>query len=50
MRREMAEEWSFVGEVHAGNSVAILPDFQDYVYYVIDVTLRVDAAGNRETN
>ena len=44
---EVAEEWGFVGEVHAGDSFAMLPDFQDDFDDIVDVTLSVDAARDR---
>jgi hypothetical protein len=47
VRGEVAEEWGLVGQAHAGDVFAILPDFQNYFDYVVNVALRVDAARDR---
>jgi hypothetical protein len=33
MRGEVAEEGGFVGQAHAGDIFAVLPDFEDYLDY-----------------
>jgi hypothetical protein len=50
MRREMPKEGGFVGQTHALDAVAILPDFEDHFDHIIDVTLGVNAAGNRKVD
>ena len=50
VRGEVAEEWSFVGKVHAGNSVAVLPDFENDFDDIVDVALGVDAARDGEAD
>src|SRR4051812_15333392 len=47
---EVAQEWGFVGQVHAGDLLAVLPDFQDDLDNVVDVALGVDAAGDRQAD
>jgi hypothetical protein len=47
---EVAQEWSFVRQVHALDFLAILPDFENYFDYVIDVALGVDAAWDRQAD
>jgi hypothetical protein len=44
------QEWRFVGELQSTNGIALFPDFEDNFYYVIHVTLGVDAARNSKTN
>ena len=43
MRGKVSQEWGFVGQVHALDVVAILPDFENDFDHVIDVALGVDA-------
>src|SRR5215470_228339 len=43
---EVAQEWGLVGEFHASDLLALFPDVEDDFDYVVDVALRVDAAGN----
>src|SRR5580692_11460423 len=44
VRREVAQEWRFVGQAQAGDVGTVPPDFEDYLDYIIDVALGVDAA------
>ena len=50
MGREVAQKWGFVGETHALNTVAVLPDFEDDLDHKIDVTLGIDTARDRQTD
>src|SRR5437763_9942852 len=42
--REMPQERRFVGELQALNPLAVLAHFQDHLYDVVDMALRVDPA------
>jgi len=42
---EAKQEWGFVGEMDTRDAVAIFPDLQNYVEYVIDVALGIDWIG-----
>src|SRR5579872_2776408 len=46
----MAQEWGFVAQAHAGDPRTVLPDFEDDFDHVVDVALRIDAAGDCEAN
>src|SRR5271166_6411017 len=48
MRGEVAQKRGFVGQAHAWNFFAVLPDFEDDFDHVVDVALGVDAAGDGE--
>jgi serine/threonine protein kinase len=50
VRAEVAQERRFVGQAHAGDVGALLPDFQNYLDYIINVALGVDAAGNGQAD
>ncbi len=50
VRGEMAQEWSFIGKAHAGDSGAVLPDFENDFDYIVDMALRVNAARDREAH
>src|SRR5579859_2269435 len=46
--REVPQERRSVHELHAANLVAFFPDFQNHLDYIIDMTLCVNAARNRQ--
>lgn len=50
MRCEVPEERCFIGEAHAADAFALLPDFKNDLDEIIDVTLCVYAAWNREAH
>src|SRR5215469_3016109 len=50
MRGEVAQERGFVGEAHPGDSLSILPNFEDHLDCIVDMALRVDAAWNGKAN
>src|SRR4051812_45570016 len=47
---KVAQEWGFVGQVHAGDLLAVLPDFENDLDYIVDVALGIDAAGDRQAD
>src|SRR5262252_495439 len=49
-RGEVPQEWRFVAKPKAMNAIAILPDLQNHFDDIIDVTLRVSAAGCGEAD
>ena len=50
MGGEVAEEWGFKGQTHARDVGAVLPDFQDHFDNIVDVALRINAAGNGQAH
>src|SRR5262244_371483 len=48
LRREMAEEWSLMTELHPGNLLPPAPHLQDRLNYVVDMALRVDPPRDRQ--
>src|ERR1700693_462069 len=50
MRGKVPQEWRLVSQAHAGNGLAVLPDFQYHLDYIVNMALGVDAARDGETD
>src|SRR6202158_6394172 len=50
MRGKVPQEWRLVGQAHAGDGLAVLPDFQNHLDYIVDMALGVDAARDGEAD
>src|ERR1700687_3301972 len=50
MGGKVPQKWRLVGQAHAGDGLAVLPDFQNHLDYIVDMALGVDAARDGEAD